>query len=186
MNPGKRIAIVGVTGSGKTTLATGLAHRLSLPRVELDSLYWDAGWQAVETGVFRQRVDAALTPGGAWVTDGNYRTVRDIIWQRADTLIWLDYALPLVLVRLLRRTLGRIIHHTELFNGNFESIRSTFFDRDSIILYLFKSYPRLHATYPGLFTQPEYRHLAVIRLKSPRQTQEWINGDGSIQDQAAR
>jgi hypothetical protein len=180
MNPEKRIAIVGVTGSGKTTLAARLAERLSIPRIELDSLFWNAGWQAVETEVFRLRVAAALAPQGAWVTDGNYRQVRDIIWGRADTLVWLDYDLPLVLARLLRRTLGRIIRRQELFNGNYESIRNTFFSRDSIILYLFKSYPRLRATYPALFTQPEYRHLSVVRLVNPRQTEAWVNRDGSI------
>ena len=175
MQTGKRIAIVGVTGSGKTTLAVRLAGLLCIPRVELDSLYWDPGWQAVETEVFRRRVDAALPPQSAWVTDGNYRLVRDIIWQRADTLVWLDYPLPLVLVRLLRRTLGRIIRREVLFNGNTESIRNTFFNRDSIILYLFKSYPRLRAAYPALLSQPEYRHLSVFRLQTPDQTEEWIS-----------
>ena len=175
MQTGKRIAIVGVTGSGKTTLAVRLAGRLCLPRVELDSLFWNTGWQAVEIEVFRQRVDAALAPQGAWVTDGNYRQVRDLVWGRADTLVWLDYVLPLVLFRLLRRTLGRMIRREELFNGNYETIRNTFFNRDSIILYLFKSYPRLRATYPALLAQPEYRHLAVVRLRNPRQAEEWIN-----------
>ena len=176
MKPGKRIAIVGVTGSGKTTLARRLANRLRIPRVELDTLFWKAGWQPVEVEVFRQRVDAALAPGphGAWVTDGNYRQARDIIWGRADTLVWLDYSLPLAFTRLLRRTLGRILRREVLYNGNTESFRNTFFSRDSIILYLFQSHPRLRATYPGLLAQPEYSHLAVIRLKTPRQAEEWV------------
>ncbi len=184
MKPGKRIAIVGVTGSGKTTLAMRLANQLCLPRVELDTLFWKAGWQPVEVEVFRQRVDVALTPApqGTWVTDGNYRQARDIIWGRADTLVWLDYSLPLALARLLRRTLGRIIRREVLYNGNTESIRNTFFSRDSIILYLFQSHPRLRATYPGLLARPEYSHLSVIRLKDPRETEEWVISEWSIRD----
>jgi adenylate kinase family enzyme len=182
MKPGKRIAIVGVTGSGKTTLAKRLAEKLCIPRVELDSLFWNAGWQAVETEVFRQRVDAALAPQGTWVTDGNYRTVRDIIWGRADTLVWLDYSFPLVLARLLRRTLGRIIRREALYNGNHESIGNTFFNRDSILVWLFKSYPRLRATYPAVLAQPEYSHLSVVRLKAPRQTEEWVDGEQAKED----
>jgi adenylate kinase family enzyme len=176
MKPGKRIAIVGVTGSGKTTLASRLSGQLCIPRVELDTLYWKAGWLPVPLEVFRQRVDAALAPAplGAWIVDGNYRQVRDIVWGRADTLIWLDYTLPLALARLMRRTLGRIIRQEELYNGNTESIRNTFFSRDSIILYLFQSHNRFRATYPGLLALPEYRHLAVIRLKNPRETEEWV------------
>ena len=176
MNPGKRIGIVGVTGSGKTTLAKRLASQLCIPRVELDSLYWNAGWQAVKIEVFRQRVDAALAPGpqGAWVTDGNYRQARDIIWGQADTLVWLDYSLPLAFTRLLRRTITRIIRREVLYNGNTESIRNTFFSRNSLLLYLFQSYPRLRATYPGLLARPEFSHLTVIRLKNPRETEAWV------------
>ena len=114
---------------------------------------------------------------GAWITDGNYRPVRDIVWGWADTLVWLDYGLLLALARLLRRTLGRVIRHEELYNGNYESIRNTFFSRDSIILYLFQSHSRLRATYPGLLAQPEYSHLAVIRLKNPRETEEWVGSE---------
>jgi adenylate kinase family enzyme len=47
MRPGKRIASVGVTGSGKTTLARRLSEQHCIPRVELDTLYWKAGWQPV-------------------------------------------------------------------------------------------------------------------------------------------
>jgi adenylate kinase family enzyme len=176
MKPGKRVAIVGVTGSGKTTLAMRLANQLCIPRVELDTLYWNAGWQPVEVEVFRQRVDAALAPApqGAWVTDGNYRQARDIIWGRADTLVWLDYySLPLALARLLRRTIPRIIRHEVLYNGNYETIRDTFFRRDSLILYLFQSHPRLRATYPGLFAQPEYRDILIIFFRREMRSHKW-------------
>ena len=37
-----RIAITGLTGSGKTTLSQQLARRYDLGHIELDALYWDA------------------------------------------------------------------------------------------------------------------------------------------------
>ncbi|MEW5719873.1 MAG: AAA family ATPase, partial [Chloroflexota bacterium] len=74
---GKRVAVVGTTGSGKTTLARELAHRLGYPHVELDALHWEPNWGEAPRDVFRARVDAALR-GDCWVIDGNYGKARDI------------------------------------------------------------------------------------------------------------
>ena len=40
-----RIAAVGTSGAGKTTMAKALAADLALPRVELDALNWEADWR---------------------------------------------------------------------------------------------------------------------------------------------
>lgn len=39
--PCKKIHIVGSVGSGKTTFARLLAHRLKLPHYELDNVMWE-------------------------------------------------------------------------------------------------------------------------------------------------
>ena len=101
----RRVAVVGTSGSGKTSLALTLARKLRLKHVELDALFWEAGWQKTPRDVFHARVVAALAVPG-WVTEGNYHIVRDVIWRRATTLVWLDYPLALILWRLARRTLG--------------------------------------------------------------------------------
>src|SRR5213594_2068303 len=103
----QRIAVVGTTGAGKTTLARQLAQRLGLRHVELDALYWEPNWTSATTGVFRERTAQALS-GDSWVVDGNYGRVRDIIWSRADTIIWLDYSLPVIFWRLVWRTFWRV------------------------------------------------------------------------------
>src|SRR5205823_6990985 len=104
--PPRRIVVVGSTGSGKTTLASQLARRLALPHVELDALHWEPNWTMAPLDRFRQRVEEALN-GEGWVVDGGYGKVRDIVWGRAETLVWLDYGLPVILWRLLKRTLRR-------------------------------------------------------------------------------
>jgi adenylate kinase family enzyme len=169
----QRVIVVGTTGSGKTTLAKELSRRLALPHVELDSLHWDAGWSMASTELFRERVDAALT-GARWVADGNYSKVRDIVWARADTLVWLDYPLPLTLARVTKRTLRRIFTQEELWNGNHERLRDLF-ARDSLILWALRTTHRRRREYPVLFTQAEYQHLRVAHHHSPRATQKWLS-----------
>ncbi|MBN1963509.1 MAG: AAA family ATPase, partial [Anaerolineae bacterium] len=93
--------MVGTTGSGKTTLARQLADHLGCPHVEMDALHWTPDW--TPSAVFQAEVAAALS-GACWVTDGNYGAVRDLIWQQADTLVWLDYPLPVVMWRLWQRS----------------------------------------------------------------------------------
>jgi energy-coupling factor transporter ATP-binding protein EcfA2 len=97
-----RVVVVGATGSGKSTFAQRLAVRLGAEYVEVDELFWDAHWTEAAPEVFRARVERA-TAGPRWVVAGNYGRVRDLLWPRADTIVWLDYAFPLVLRRLTVR-----------------------------------------------------------------------------------
>lgn len=165
--------VVGTTGSGKTTLATQLARRLGVKHVELDALHWDPNWTEAPLEVFRERVSDALS-GDVWVTDGNYRKVRDLVWGRADTVVWLDYPAWVIFGRLFARTMRRAFTREELWNGNRESFRGALLSRDSLLLWALKTYRRHRREYPLLFAQPEHQHLTVIRLASPRITKRWL------------
>lgn len=171
--PGRRIAIIGVTGSGKTTLARQISAILGIPHVELDSLHWGPNWVMAETDAFRAQVGQALACD-EWVTDGNYSKARDIIWGRANTIVWLDYALPVILWQLVTRTLRRIITREELWNTNRETWRGALFGKDSLFLFAIQTHPRHRKSYPELFQKPENAHLQVIRLKNRRETQGWL------------
>jgi len=173
----RRIVVVGTTGCGKTTLARQLAQRLAIPHVELDALHWGPGWTPAPLDLFRQRAAQALS-GETWVVDGNYHVVRDIVWSRADTVVWLDYALPVILARLFWRTLRRIVTREALWNENRERFRAQFLSRDSLFLWALRSYPRRRREYPLLLQQPAYVHLTVVRLPSPRASRTWLSQIG--------
>jgi adenylate kinase family enzyme len=170
---GQRIAVIGTACSGKTTLAARLAHRLGVRHVELDALNWQPNWTQTPTDVFRACVADALSTD-AWVVDGNYRKVRDIVWTRADTIIWLDYPLPVILARLFKRTLRRVVTREELWNGNRETLRGALLSRDSLLLWALKTHRRRRRETPMWLTRPEYQHLTLIHLTSPRAADRWL------------
>ena len=168
-----RIVVIGTTGSGKTTLAQRLAERLSLECIDLDALYWGPNWTPATVEVFRARVEAALC-GDRWAVSGNYSRVRDIVWGRADTVIWLDYPLRVALGRLFRRAIRRVVTREELWSGNRETFRGQFLSRDSLFLYAIRSHARHRRNYELAIQQPDYAHLAVLRFRSPRETDDWL------------
>lgn len=154
-------------------MARKIAATLGIPHIELDALNWGPGWTEAPLDVFRARVAEALA-GPAWAVDGNYSRARDLIWGRAETLVWLDYPLPLVMARVIWRTLRRSLTREELWAGNHESLRMALFSRDSIILWALRTYERRRREYPLLVAQPEYAYLELVRLRSPRAARLWL------------
>lgn len=170
---GARFVVLGASGSGKTTMAARLARRLGVRHVELDALHWEPRWTEAPTPVFRSRVDQALSGPHGWVVDGNYRKARDLVWPRAGVVVWLDYALPLVLFRITWRSVRRLVVPEELWQGNRESWR-LLLSRRSIVLYALQTHAKLRREYPALFDQPEFAHLRVVHLRSPRAAERWL------------
>jgi adenylate kinase family enzyme len=175
--PYERIIVVGTTGSGKSTLAEQLASRFQFDFIELDALYWLPGWEHVSESALRARVDQ-VTNSSRWVMAGNYRVVRDLVWSRAQAVVWLDYKLWVIFWQLWWRTWRRWWKQELLWGTNRERLLPHFkiwSEKDSLFHWLFKTYWRRKREYPLFFAQPEYAHLRVIHLHSPRETSLWLN-----------
>ena len=172
--PGQRISIVGSTGSGKTTLGQQLESILGYPYLELDSIHWLAGWQEMALEDFRRQV-GEFANREQWVMDGNYSKVRDLVWPRAETVIWLDFSFGITFWRLFWRTLQRGLSKEKLWNTNTESIRMQFFSKESLFLWLFESYPRNKKRYPHELALPQYAHLQLLHFRRPREVKRWLN-----------
>ncbi|PKN84898.1 MAG: adenylate kinase [Chloroflexi bacterium HGW-Chloroflexi-8] len=171
--PGSGIVVIGATGSGKTTFSQDLSKILGYRVIELDAIHWLRNWQEADWDDIRSQVDS-LTNEPGWVCDGNYRQVRMVLWPKADTVVWLNYPFLVVFARLLKRSLVRVFRKVELWNGNRERFDSLFLSKDSLFLWLIKSYPRHLKEYPLEFAKPEHRHLQVIRLTNPGQANAWL------------
>jgi hypothetical protein len=168
----ERINVTGTSCSGKTTLARAIAQRLGLPYTELDALFWGPGWEPVPFEVFHARVTDAVR-GDRWVLDGGYSTVRPHIWERADTVVWLDYPMPLVLGRWARRTAGRIRSQEEFWpgTGNRESLRNAF-RRGGLLWWILRTHRgRRRRIRQQLAAHPDLR---LVQLRSPAETGRWL------------
>ena len=134
----RRILVAGAAGAGKTTLAARIAAATGVPHTEIDGLYWRAGWTA--NAAFVEEVEA-LVAEHAWVTEFQYHEVLPILADRADLLVWLRPPRPLVLFRVVRRTILRRIRRELLWGVNREQpLWRIFTDRDHIIRYAVRGF----------------------------------------------
>ena len=169
-----QIAIVGSTCSGKTTLARALAKRLDVPHIELDAHRWGPNWTPIPFQQMRGTVDEA-TAAQRWVCDGNYSRVRDIVWGRATTVIWLNYSFPLVARRAVGRTLYRSLSQPVLYGENRESFFRSFFSRDSILLWVLQSFYPVRRRYRELFADPQNAHMQLLEFTTRLETKRFLH-----------
>ena len=174
MSPFERIIVIGTTGTGKSTLAQQLAEKFDGDFVELDALYWEPGWQPAPFDVFYARVEAATQPT-RWAAAGNYQAMRGLVWDRADTIIWLDYPFLFNLARLSKRAWHRWWSHETLWNGNRESIGMDLklWSQESLFYWFFKNFWKRKREYTLLLALPEYASKA-LRFTSQQELDAWL------------
>ena len=87
----RRVAVLGTSGTGKTTVARGPSERLGVPFVELDALnHVGPDWIEATPVELRAKV-APIVATDSWVIDGSYRgKLGDLVVERADVVVWLD------------------------------------------------------------------------------------------------
>ena len=169
-----RIVVVGSSCVGKTTFSKSLSRILNSKHIELDSLHWEPNWKESPTEIFRQRVQDALSQD-RWVVDGNYSKVSDLIWPKADTVIWLDLPLPQILWRFVTRSFLRSLRNEELWNGNRENLRNSIFKRDSLLVWILSTHERRRNQYLKFLENPPYTGLRFHRLKSSREINDFLS-----------
>ena len=166
-----RISIVGATGSGKSFLARQLADRLGLPAHELDEIRSECG---TSNDAFRTKVDRIIaTP--KWIIDGHYRDVREMIWDQADTIVWLDFPLSVIGPRLVRRFIRKKLRtesdpRPKQERTAEEPPSASWSHR----LSRFRRTASERRDYAVWLERPRQRGITIIELRSPAAAATWI------------
>ena len=108
--------------------------------------------------------------------DGNYSVVREMVWERADTVVWFDLSYAVVMARTVRRTLRRVVTREVLWNGNREpwSNLYSFDPKKSIIAWAATRHAVYRRRYREAEHDPRWAGLRFVRLRSQREADAFL------------
>lgn len=102
-NIGTKIVVVGVSASGKTTFAKKLSVKVGLPVFIMDEFMWKPGWNYIGDEETRKKLEE-ISFGEKWIIEGYItKGLRKFIFDKADTIVYLDYSRFVASWRYLRR-----------------------------------------------------------------------------------
>ena len=172
----------GKLGFWEDDACAAVASRLALPHVELDSLFHQQNWEPLPNDEFKARVQP-LVESESWVVDGNYtRTgVQELIWERADAVVWLDLPRMTVMRRVTVRSLKRTLTGEALWNGNKESWRNLISSdpERNLLVWTWNRYHPIKEHYETSMDDTRWSHLRWIRLRTQREI-DTFNTEASL------
>jgi len=165
----KRVLVAGISGAGKPTLARAVARRRNLPFTEIDALHHGPGWTPLPT--FRAAL-IELAARDRWIADAaGYPDVIEILWPRADTVVWLDLGRARVMTRVIERSFARAVTGEELWNGNRERFRD-WLDSEHPIRWAWRQHGPRRAELAQRLSLPGAPR--AVRLRTRREVDRWL------------
>src|SRR5690606_10373193 len=103
--------------------------------------------------------------------DGNYDDkLGELVFTRADVIVWLDLPLTTKLWRLSQRTTRRWLSRTVLWNGNRETLKGILWGGDALLPWTVKSHFQQRRQWPQYF-----RNKTHVRLRSAKEVELWYS-----------
>jgi hypothetical protein len=165
----KRILVIGTSGAGKSTLAQRVSESLGLPFIASDHFYWEPGWKVAPSAKVHQQLSEVIRRE-AWVMDGNFDNERELVWGRADCIIWLDYSLLTIGRRIVFRNFLWVITRQPTWSGN----RMTLQRALSGLRHALKSYGVKRRNYPQWLA--ELSGVPSYRFGTSSEAEAWLQG----------
>ncbi len=175
LNNKSKIMVIGTSGSGKSTLARKISHKLNLKDIELDALFWKSNWQQTEPEIFESKIKTEISGAEGFIIHGNYNKVRDVTFGACDTVIWLDYSKAIVMWRVIKRTIIRVLTKKTLWEGNIETLKKSFFSKDSIILWAWNTYELRRRQYLQIIHSNTFNINTFVVIKKPGNAKFLLN-----------
>ncbi|HLF04847.1 MAG TPA: hypothetical protein VI855_06495 [Dehalococcoidia bacterium] len=172
-----RIVVVGSISAGKTTFSRRLAQTFGVPHVEWDGLRFARPEALADSQLFSPIVREAITPE-RWVFDGLYTRnwqIMEMVAGRATMVIWLNYAYPLVLWRVVKRSVSVGLQKPTL-RGKASGLLDRFFSRQSRPLRVTRTFQQRRKYIHTVLDAPVARHLKIIEFRKPEEAEEFLRG----------
>lgn len=136
-----KIAIIGPSGAGKTTLAEKLGSRLGLKVYHLDKLFWHHDWKRKDR---ETRIDILqyLVLEKQWIIEGTYLNSSDLHLYKADAIIFLDISSFMCGKRIIKRHYeSQVPSRRDIQSGS--PNRRTLLNMLRVLFFLFQMYRKL-------------------------------------------
>ena len=166
----RRVVVAGTTGSGKTTLAAASAPPSSSPSPRWTPCTTARRGRRGRSSWPTSRRSAPPTPG---CREWQYPDARELLADRADTMVWLDVPTPVTLTRVVRRTVARRLRDEELWNGNKEApLHTVFTDPEHIVRWAWRTRHLLRELVPEV--EATHPQLVIVRLHTRSDVDRFI------------
>ncbi|MFF1399339.1 adenylate kinase [Streptomyces sp. NPDC058287] len=170
-DPMRKIALFGPPATGKSTLAKWLSAELGHPHTDLDDLLFTPDGP-LPLPEFRRQA-GEITQRDAWIVEGNFSKLADVVWHRADVLVWLDFPLVLIMYRIVRRSLYQLTGLEDSPQARRLTWSKAFFSRRSLLRTAIRKYRNNRPRYAQQVSETADRGVEVVRLRSPREVRRW-------------
>jgi adenylate kinase family enzyme len=85
-----KIVLVGISGTGKTTLSQELAFRTGLPLYPMDSLIWRENWEESLEPEIQQSLER-IAETDCWIVEGWIDHYSQLLLEQSELVVYLDF-----------------------------------------------------------------------------------------------
>lgn len=86
----RNIVVIGISGTGKSTISRKLAALKGLPLYHMDSIIWNENWMESDDQTIQLLLEKIADTDG-WIVEGWVDQYSKTILERADLILYLDY-----------------------------------------------------------------------------------------------
>lgn len=100
--PPKKILIIGLPGSGKSTFAHSIAKKIKLPVYHLDKYLYTSGWVEKDWNSILT-IQKKIVSQSEWIIDGNNIHSLELRYNTAHLVVYLKYSRLVCIYRVIKR-----------------------------------------------------------------------------------